>query len=112
MKEGFFTLKRWLCGVLALLLVLFVAACDAAGSSPAVATAAPPPPATAAPRDPIQITEQPADIQTVESAEPQPTASAAPVETPSTGELPLVPVVGAVGLILLCSAGLVMLRRI
>ena len=105
-------MKRCLCGVLALLLVLFVAACDAAGSTPAAATAAPPPAATAAPRDPIQITEQPADIQTVGTATPQPTAGTAPVETPSTGELPLVPLAGAVGLILICAAGLVMLRRI
>ena len=45
------------------------------------------------------------------SATPESTTSAA-AETPATGDFPVMYLVGVVGLILICSAGLLMLRKI
>ena len=46
------------------------------------------------------------------SATPTATAAPAPVETPATGDFPVMYLVGVIGLILICSAGLLMLRKI
>ena len=40
------------------------------------------------------------------------TAAPAPAETPATGDFPVMYLAGVVGLILICSAGLLMLRKI
>ena len=39
-------------------------------------------------------------------------ATATPAETPATGDFPVMYLAGVVGLILICSAGLLMLRKI
>ena len=46
------------------------------------------------------------------SATPSATAAPAPAETPATGDFPVMYLAGVVGLILICSAGLLMLRKI
>lgn len=63
-------------------------------------------------RPPVSVTESYADTGTVTGAAPAPSPTAAPVPTPQTGDAPLAAFVGAAGLILICSAGLLMLRRI
>lgn len=53
------------------------------------------------------------DVVTAQSsASPTATAAPAQVETPATGDFPVVYLAGVVGLILICSAGLLMLRKI
>lgn len=47
-----------------------------------------------------------------EQRQPHATAAPAQVETPATGDFPVVYLAGVVGLILICSAGLLMLRKI
>lgn len=66
--------------------------------------------------EPVPVTENYAKTDVVagssgETASPAPSAQVS-ADTPATGDFPLVYVAGAVGLILICSAGLVMLRRI
>ena len=106
-------MKRLLCALLALLAVFICAACSAAMQTPDENT--PTPQTTATPDGgPVSVTEAHADRDTVSTARPAPSAqaTAAPApQTPATGDVPLVPLVGALGLILLCSAGLVMLKR-
>ena len=46
------------------------------------------------------------------SATPSATAAPAPAETPATGDFPVMYLAGVVGLISICSAGLLMLRKI
>ena len=65
---------------------------------------------------PVSVTETHADRDTVAvrpapSAAPAEAADANQTPTPATGEVPVVPLVGALGLILICAAGLVLLKR-
>lgn len=103
-------MKRFLCALLALLAVFICAACSAAMQTPAQPT--PAPQSTVAGSGPVAVTENHADRDTVPAVRPAPSAAPAEeMQTPATGEVPVVPLVGAVGLILLCAGGLVMLRR-
>ena len=55
----------------------------------------------------------PAKVDVVgEQAATAPTATAAPAQTPATGDFPVMYLAGVIGLILICSAGLLMLRKI
>ena len=112
-KEVSFPLKRFLCVVLVAALMVFFAACgsDLLSSEPE-ATAAP----TASSNvrsEPVKVTETYANADNVTDSqaesEPQTTET---VETPETGDFPVVYFAGVLGLILICSAGLLMLRRI
>ena len=105
-------MKRILCGILALLAVFICAACSAAMQAPADQDKNTAPQSTAAAGSgPVTVTETHANSDTV-PVRPAPSAAptAAP-DTPATGEAPVVPLAGALGLILLCTAGLIMLKR-
>ena len=105
-------MKRILCGILALLAVFICAACSAAMQAPAAQDPDAVPQSTpAADSGPVTVTENHADRDTVPVRPAPSTAPAAVPDTPATGEVPLVPLAGALGLILLCAAGLVMLKR-
>ena len=63
----------------------------------------------------VKVNETAAKVDVVtaqSSASPTATAAPAQVETPATGDFPVVYLAGVVGLILICSAGLLMLRKI
>lgn len=64
----------------------------------------------------VKVSETVANAETVDGSSPsqtaEPASTAAPVDTPATGDFPVVYLAGVLGLILLCSAGLLMLRRI
>lgn len=63
--------------------------------------------------EPVQVKENPAKVDVVgEQAATAPTATAAPAQTPATGDFPVMYLAGVIGLILICSAGLLMLRKI
>ena len=112
-------MKRFLCVVLVAALMVFCAAC---GSN----LLANEPEATAAPTasssrnvrsEPVKVTETYANADNVtDSQQATQTPSADPqtetVDTPETGDFPVVYFAGVLGLILICSAGLLMLRRI
>ena len=104
-------MKRLLCAVFFLCLVLFCAACSPRFLSTQGDPAGTPPP-SAGPRLPVSVTESYASTETVASAAPTAPQTAAPVATPATGDVPVTAFAGAAGLILICSAGLLMLRRI
>ena len=109
-------MKRFLCGILALLAVFICAACSAAmqtSDEPAGQSTAAPAPQNVGGSGPVSVTEAHADRDTV-AVRPAPSASPAEADqtpTPATGEVPVVPLVGAMGLILICTAGLVLLKR-
>ena len=118
-------MKRFLCAVIVSALLLFCVACGshAAASAESIATAAPTASSSRNVRsEPITVNETVADADTVNNAQtPAPSAQAteAPaesaaeeVDTPSTGDIPVPYLAAVLGLILLCSAGLVMLKRI
>ena len=63
----------------------------------------------------VKVNETAAKVEVVtaqSSATPSATAAPAPAETPATGDFPVMYLAGVVGLILICSAGLLMLRKI
>ena len=63
--------------------------------------------------EPVQVKENPAKVDVVgEQAATAPTATAAPAQTPATGDFPVMYLAGVIGLILICSAGLLVLRKI
>lgn len=114
-KEVSFPLKRFLCVVLVAMLMVFFAACgsDLLSSEPE-ATAAPTASSSRNVRsEPVKVTETYANADNVTDSqtesEPQ---TAETAETPETGDFPVVYFAGVLGLILICSAGLLMLRRI
>lgn len=112
-------MKRFLCVVLIAALMVFCAACgsDLLSSEPE-ATAAPMASSSRNVRnEPVKVTETYANADNVTDSsqsaeESQPTEADANVETPETGDFPVVYFAGVLGLILICSAGLLMLRRI
>ena len=97
--------------LVAVLMALFVA-CGVSGTS---LEAAPSPSPTVGPTsrdahsEPVRVDETYA-MADVTDASPAPGATAVP--TPATGDAPVVYIAGTVGLILFCSAGLLMLKRI
>ena len=120
-------MKRFLCAAFFMALVVLFAACGALNSSTAAmpALTATPPAASAATAtptsstsrtqksEPVQVKENPAKVDVVgEQAATAPTATAAPAQTPATGDFPVMYLAGVIGLILICSAGLLMLRKI
>jgi len=53
------------------------------------------------------------DVVTAQSSQtPSSTAAPSAADTPATGDFPVLYLAGIVGLILICSAGLLMLRKI
>ena len=115
-KEVSFPLKRFLCVVLVAALMVFFAACgsDLLSSEPE-ATAAPTASSSRNVRsEPVKVTETYANADNVtdSQAESEPQTTETAVDTPETGDFPVVYFAGVLGLILVCSAGLLMLRRI
>lgn len=115
-------MKRFLCAAFFMALVVLFAACGALNHSTA-ASAATATPTSSTSRtqksEPVQVKENPAKVNVVagqssnESASNSaPTATAAPAQTPATGDFPVTYLAGVIGLILICSAGLLMLRKI
>lgn len=96
--------------LVAVLLVIFVA-CGVPTSTREVPS--PSPTVAATSRDvhsePVQVDETYANADVTQPSA-APSATAAP--TPATGDTPIFWVVGVVGLIVLCSAGLLLLKRI
>lgn len=109
-------MKRFLCAAFFMALVVLFAACGALNSSTA-ASAATATPTSSTSRtqksEPVQVKENPAKVDVVgEQAATAPTATAAPAQTPATGDFPVMYLAGVIWLILICSAGLLMLRKI
>ena len=112
-------MKRFLCVVLIAALMVFCAACgrNLLASEP-VATAAPTASSSRNVRsEPVKVTETYANADNVTNSQPETDSSAAQtqnaaVDTPETGDFPVVYFAGVLGLILICSAALLMLRRI
>ena len=124
-KGGFAPLKRFLCAVIVAALLLFCVACGshAAVSADSIATAAPTASSSRNIRsEPITVNSTVADADTVNNAQtaaPTTEATEAPaeseaeeVDTPATGDFPVPYLAAVLGLSLVCSAGLVMLKRI
>ena len=115
-------MKRFLCAVIVAALLLFCVACGshAAVSADSIATAAPTASSSRNIRsEPITVNSTVADADTVNNAQTAaPTAEATAeseaeeVDTPATGDFPVPYLAAVLGLILVCSAGLVMLKRI
>ena len=112
-------MKRFLCAVIVAALLLFCVACGshAAVSADSIATAAPTASSSRNIRsEPITVNSTVADADTVNNAQtaaPTPAESEAEeVDTPATGDFPVPYLAAVLGLILVCSAGLVMLKRI
>ena len=117
-------MKRFLCAVIVAALLLFCVACGhAAVSADSIATAAPTASSSRNIRsEPITVNSTVADADTVNNAQTAaPTAEvteapaeseAEEVDTPATGDFPVPYLAAVLGLILVCSAGLVMLKRI
>ena len=107
-------MKRFLCAVILTACLLVLAACGSAKKTEAAPTASP---AATSSRNtsPVKVNETVANAQNVETAAQQsaePSSTAAPIDTPATGDYPIVYLAGVLGLILVCSAGLLMLRKI
>ena len=98
-------MKRFFCAAFFVAVVALLAACGALNVNSAAAQA------TATPTSSTSRTQK-SDFTAQSSASPTATAAPAQVETPATGDFPVVYLAGVVGLILICSAGLLMLRKI
>ena len=119
-------MKRFLCAVIVAALLLFCVACGshAAVSADSIATVAPTASSSRNIRsEPITVNSTVADADTVNNAQTAaPTTTevteapaeseAEEVDTPATGDFPVPYLAAVLGLILVCSAGLVMLKRI
>lgn len=116
-KEVSFPLKRFLCVVLIAALVVLCAACSRTvlDDTPE-ATAAPTASSSRNVRsEPVTVTETYANSEVVSDATAAPNENAedtADADTPATGDFPVLYFAGVLGLLLLSSAGLLMLRRI
>lgn len=109
-------MRRFLCAAFFMALVVLFAACSALNNSNA-ASAATATPTSSTSRtqksEPVQVKENPAKVDVVEGQTAEtPAATAAPAQTPATGDFPVMYLVGVIGLICICSAGLLMLRKI
>ena len=111
-------MKRIVGILLAVVFITLLAACGIPSSTNfSESTPAPSPTVAATSRDvhnePVKVDETYAMADVVSPTEtPAATASPAPSPTPSTGDAPVVYMAGSIGLILFCSAGLLMLKRI
>lgn len=111
-------MKRIVGILLAVVFITLLVACGIPSSTNfSESTPAPSPTVAATSRDvhnePVKVDETYAMADVVSPTEtPAATASPAPSPTPSTGDAPVVYMAGAIGLILFCSAGLLMLKRI
>lgn len=109
-------MKRFFCVILAAMLLVLLAACSGREVSSTAPTATDVP--TSSSRnvrsEPVQVNETHANAEVVDgqSQPAGPTSTATPVNTPPTGDFPLVYFAGALGLILICSAGLLALKKI
>ena len=111
-------MKRFFCAAFFIAVITLLAACGALNTTTAAAQATATPTSstsrTQKTPSPVKVNETAAKVEVVtaqNSATPESTTSAA-AETPATGDFPVVYLAGVVGLILICSAGLLMLRKI
>lgn len=112
-------MKRSVGVILIALFMVLLAACGVP-SSQVVSSPAPSPTVAATSRDareePVQVDETYAMSNVTEPTALPSTPTAVIVETedptPATGDVELVYIVGTIGLILFCSAGLLLLRRV
>lgn len=121
-KEAYAIVKRFLCAVLVTAVLFVLAAC----SSEILSSSTPSPTPSSSPTSsstsrnvqhsaPVAVSETyaKADVVTDPAPAATPSSTAAPVDTPSTGDnSSVIYFVGVLGLILVCSAGLWMLKRI
>lgn len=111
-------MKRFLCAAFFIALVALLAACGMLDRADSTAQAiATPTNSTSRTQEsgPVTVHETSAKVDVVTAQSSQtPAATAAPDQapTPATGDLPVLYLAGIVGLILICSAGLLMLRKI
>ena len=110
-------MKRFLCAAFFIALVALLAACGVLNkvSAPVQATATPTSSTSRSQQnDTVTVKEAPATVDVVSAQDAQTPQAAAPaqVSTPATGDFPVLYLAGIVGLILICSAGLLMLRKI
>ena len=103
-------MKRFFCAAFFIAVITLLAACGALNTTTAAAQA------TATPTSSTSRAQKtPSTVKVNETAakgkSPVAGVSAA-AETPATGDFPVMYLVGVVGLILICSAGLLMLRKI
>ena len=111
-------MKRFLCALLVTGLLFLFAACGGDLRHTVVASPTATPTASSAAttsRDarsaPVAVSETYAKADVVEKTA-GPTSTATPIDTPATADSSPVYFAGVLGLILLCSAGLLMLKRI
>ena len=109
-------MKRFFCAAFFIAVITLLAACGALNTTTAAAqaTATPTSSTSRAQKTPstVKVNETAAKVEVVTAqSTPESTTSAA-AETPATGDFPVMYLVGVVGLILICSAGLLMLRKI
>ena len=112
-------MKRFFCAAFFVVVVALLAACGALNTSSAAAQATATPTSstsrTQKSDSTVKVNETAAKVEVVtaqSSATPSATAAPAPAETPATGDFPVMYLAGVVGLILICSAGLLMLRNL
>ncbi|EFB76381.1 hypothetical protein [Subdoligranulum variabile] len=111
-------MKRFLCAAFFIALVALLAACGVLNNerSAAQATATPTSSTsrTQQQSDTVKVNETVAKVDVVTAQSSQtPSSTATPAaDTPATGDFPVLYLAGIVGLILICSAGLLMLRKI
>ena len=112
-------MKRFFCAAFFVAIVVLLAACGALNTSAAAAQATATPTSstsrTQKSDSTVKVNETAAKVEITtaqSSATPTATAAPAPAVTPATGDFPVMYLVGVVGLILICSAGLLMLRKI
>lgn len=112
-------MKRFLCAAFFIALVALLAACgvlnQSSASSEVTATPTNSTSRTQQRSDNVPVNETAAkvDVVTAQSSQtPSATAEPATTGTPATGDFPVFYLAGIVGLILICSAGLLMLRKI
>ena len=109
-------MKRFLCAAALIAVVVLFAACGMMRAENAPAQTDTPTSSTSRSEknEPVKVSENPAKVEivTANGSTPQATAAPGTVNTPDTGDLPMMYLLGAAGLICISSAGLLMLRKI
>lgn len=110
-------MKRFLCAAVLIIAVVLFAACGMMrGETSPMQTATPTSSTSRSEKnDSVKVNETAAKVEIVTangSQTPQATAAPEEVSTPETGDFPVFYLLGTAGLICICSAGLLMLRRI
>lgn len=110
-------MKRFICAVIFTVLVFALAACGGAAANSAGQPTTAPTSSTSRNQQPVKVNQTVANAEAVDAQSGQavqatPSSSAAPVDTPATSDFPVMYLAGSLGLIFLCSAGLLMLRKI